>query len=145
VIRRAAGPSPVRLAATALVTVGMIGVLSACSTTYDTSATTPPSAAAVTTLPLAAATTDEQLAAIAAEVGALSERLVDNDAQRDALARIQVQWAAARPTIAADRPELLDGFDSAMAQVERSVERRRPADADKAARSLSALIAAFER
>ena len=87
---------------------------------------------------------EELLAAMAAEVTALSERLVDDNGQDEALARIEAQWDAVRPTIEQDHPELLAGFDSAMGQVQRSVERRRPADADKATRSLMALIAAAE-
>jgi hypothetical protein len=79
---------------------------------------------------------------MAVEVGALSERLIDNSGQREALARIEAQWDVVRPTIEQDHPELLAGFDSAMGQVARAVERRRPADADKASRSLMSLIAA---
>jgi hypothetical protein len=137
---RAAGPSPVRLAAAALAAL----VLGACSSTYDSSATTPPTAATATTVFRPSGTPEELLAAMAAEVTALSERLVDDNGQDEALARIEAQWDAVRPTIEQDHPELLAGFDSAMGQVQRSVERRRPADADKATRSLMALIAAAE-
>ena len=88
--------------------------------------------------------TAELLAAISTEVAALSEKLVDNEGQREALARIEAQWDVARPDIEHQRPELLTSFDAAIAQVQRSVERRRPADADKASKNLVALIAAFE-
>ena len=136
--RRARGPVP-----TAVAAVVVAGALSSCATTYDTSATTVASAPA-TTAYVATGSTAELLAAISTEVARLSERLVDNDGQRDALARIDAQWAVVRPTVATDRPELLDGFDAAIAQVRRSVERRRPADADKAAKNLTALIAAYD-
>ena len=88
--------------------------------------------------------TGELLAAISSEVGALSEKLVDNDGQREALARIEAQWEVARPDVESRRPELLASFDAAIAQVQRSVERRRPADADKASKNLVVLIAAYE-
>ena len=50
-----------------------------------------------------------------------------------------------RPEIAAQRPDLLEGFDAVIQLVRRSVERRRPADADKAHKNLLTLIAAYVR
>jgi len=141
VTRRAPGPV-LRLAM--LAAALSAGALTACATTIDTSATTvvssPPSAATVTAAP---ASIDERLAALAGEVGVLSERLVDNEGQTEALVRIESHWAAIRPEIDAERPELLAGFDAAIGQVRRSVERRRPADADKASKNLNTLIAAL--
>jgi hypothetical protein len=137
VIRRAHGP----LLAGGLAALLLAGATTACATTYDTSATTVP--ATTSTLYTPTGTTAELLAAISTEVAALSEKLVDNDGQRDALARIQAQWAVVRPDVAEQRPELLDAFDAAIAQVERSVERRRPADADKASKNIVTLIAAY--
>ena len=136
-IRRARGPF---LAGLGVVLLG--GVLSACSTTFDTSATTVPATTSTVFVPTGS--TGELLAAISSEVGALSEKLVDNDGQREALARIEAQWEVARPDVESRRPELLASFDAAIAQVQRSVERRRPADADKASKNLVVLIAAYE-
>lgn len=136
-IRRAHGPSPVRVTAAALAAVGMLG---ACSSTYDASVTTP-ATVTVTTEFTVAGSTEEVLVALADEVAALSERLIDNDGQAAALARIEARWDVLEPTIQAEHPKLLYGFDSALDQVRRAVERRRPADADKAWRSLQALIA----
>ena len=116
-------------------------VTSSCSTTFDTSVTTLP--ATTPTVYVPAGSTSELLAAISTEVGSLSERLVEDHGQRDALARIQSQWEVARPDIQRQRPELLEGFDAAIAQVQRSVERRRPADADKASKTIATLIAAY--
>ncbi len=42
------------------------------------------------------------------------------------------------------RPDLLEGFDAVIQLVRRSVERRRPADADKAHKNLLTLIAAYD-
>lgn len=137
--RRARGPFPVRGAAAGLV---LIGVSSACDTTYDTSSTTV--APTTSTVYAPSGSTDDLLASISTEVGELSEKLVDNDGQRDALARIEAQWAIVRPAVETDHPELLDAFDAAIAQVQRSVERRRPADADKASKNLVTLIAAYQ-
>ena len=71
--------------------------------------------------------------------------LVDNDGQPQALVRVEAIWALVRPEVATDRPELLEGFDTVIDLVRRSVERRRPADADKAHKNLLTLIAAYQR
>lgn len=133
--RRARGPF-LALAATLVA----LGSVSACATTYDTAATTVPEA--TTTMFVPAGSTDELLTAISAEASALSEKLVEGERQREALERIEAQWDLVRPVIQRDHPALLDGFDAAIGQVQRSVERRRPADADKASKNLTALIAA---
>jgi hypothetical protein len=137
VTRRARGPFLAGCPAVLLVVV-----LASCATTYDTSATTVP--ATTSTVYVPAGSTTDLLASISAEVAALSEKLVDNEGQREALARIEAQWDAARPDIEQQRPELLASFDAAIAQVQRAVERRRPADADKASKNIVVLIAAFE-
>ena len=87
---------------------------------------------------------DDPLAALSAETAALSAALIDNDGQREALARIDELWGGIRPEIAEERPDLLEGFDTVIQLVRRSVERRRPADADKAHKNLLALIAAYD-
>jgi hypothetical protein len=142
VIRRATGPVPVVIASG----VGLVAalVLTACNTvTYDSTATTAPRVT-TTTVFVPTGSTKELLASIAAGVDGLSELLVDNDGQRAALARIQAEWGAVRPAIEEQRPELLAGFDAVLAQVQRSVDRRRPADADKAAKNLAVLIRSYE-
>ena len=121
-----------------------VAALTACnSVTYDASATTAPRVT-TTTVFLPTGSTKDLLASIATAVDGLSEKLVQGDGQRPALARIQAEWAVVRPRIEAARPELLSGFDSVLAQVQRSVDRRRPADADKAAKNLAVLIRSFE-
>jgi hypothetical protein len=138
---RATGPLPV------LVGAGLVGVLglAACNdVTYDASATTAPKIAPSTTAYVATGSPKELLASMADEIGSLSERLVANSGQKAALARVLAQWAAVRPTIQSQRPELLAGFDSVLAEVQQSVNRRRPADADKAAKNLAVLIRSYE-
>ena len=125
--------------------VMLVGVaLTSCnSVTYDASATTAPRVTA-TTVFVATGSPKELLAAIQSGVDGLSEQLVDGEGQRPTLARIQAQWAVVRPTVKTEHPELLIGFDAVLAQVQRSVDRRRPADADKAAKNLAVLIRSFE-
>lgn len=140
---RASGPPRVLLAAGAGLVAALL--LTACdAVTYDASATTAPRVT-TTTVFVPTGSTKDLLASIATQVDGLSERLVANEGQRDVLARVQAEWAVVRPAIEAQRPELLAGFDSVLAQVERSVIRRRPADADKAAKNLAVLIRSYER
>ena len=111
-------------------------LVSACAeTTIDTPETT--NVAATTTV------AGDPLMALSAETEALSAALVDNDGQREALARIDALWAEVQPEIAEDRPDLLEEFEAVIELVRRSVERRRPADADKAHKNLLVLIAAY--
>jgi hypothetical protein len=138
VIRRASGPVLVALA------LGALGSLVGCdSVTYDATATTA-DRATTTTVFTATGSTADLLASIATRIDGLSEQLVDGEGQREALARIQAEWAVARPAIEAQKPELLVGFDAVLAQVQRAVDRRRPADADKAAKNLTVLIHSYE-
>ncbi|MET0461356.1 MAG: hypothetical protein ABW195_19060 [Ilumatobacteraceae bacterium] len=120
---------------------------SACSaTTYDTAATTVPADEAVpTTSFVPTGSTGELLEQLGTETAGLSDMLVENDGQARALVRVEAIWALIRPDVATDRPELLEGFDTVIDLVRRSVERRRPADADKAHKNLLTLIAAYQR
>jgi hypothetical protein len=139
---RASGPLPVLLASG----VGLLAALALAgcnSITYDASATTAPKVT-TTTVYVPTGSTKDLLASIATQVDGLSERLVANEGQRDVLARIQAEWRVVRPAIESQRPQLLAGFDAVLAQVERSVVRRRPADADKAAKNLAVLIRSYE-
>ena len=119
---------------------------SACSaTTYDTSATTIPADEVVpTTEFVPSGSTGELLDQLGTETTGLGDMLVDNAGQQQALVRVEAIWALARPGVASDRPELLEGFDTVIDLVRRSVERRRPADADKAHKNLLTLIAAYD-
>jgi hypothetical protein len=127
--------------------VGIATAASACSaTTYDTAATTVPADQVVpTTAFVPAGSTGELLEQLGTETAGLGDMLVDNDGQAQTLVRVEAIWALARPEVATDRPELLEGFDTVIDLVRRSVERRRPADADKAHKNLLTLIAAYQR
>ena len=136
---RAAGP------VSRLLVMMLAVALSACAeTTIDPSATTvAPADVPPTTRFEPAGTTAELLDQLAAETEALSDLLVANNGQHEALARIEALWGLIRPAIDEERPELLGGFDTVIELVRTSVERRRPADADKADKNLATLIVAY--
>ena len=48
-----------------------------------------------------------------------------------------------RDDLAAERADLVPGFESAIGLLRTGVERRRPADADKATNNLRTLVAAY--
>jgi hypothetical protein len=90
-----------------------------------------PSIATTTTLP--SGTTDELLAQLTTTMGTLSQLIIDGGrGDGDALAHIDAVWAAARPQVAAEHPQLVSGFDTTVEMATIAVERTRPADADKA-------------
>jgi len=114
------------------------------ATTYDSAGTTAPAGAPDTTVAMSVVgTAAELLPRLDDELAALSERIVDNEGDDEALARVDALWGAARPQVAAERPELLEGFDGVVRLAATAVERRRPADADKASLNLITLVAAY--
>lgn len=131
---------PGRPCRTLAAAVCSVALLACGTTTVDTVDTTAPASTTTSTVPTG--TVDELLDRLLAEVAALSERVVDNDGDDEALARAEALWEAAEADVEAARRDLLDDFAAAMQLVRRSVERRRPADADKAANNLRVLIAA---
>lgn len=129
--------------AAAVVAAGL-GSLAACAeTTVDTSLTTASSAGVTTTVFVASGTTVELLDQLVGESGRLSDLIVADDGAVEALARIETLWSLAGDDVAAERPDLVPGFESAIGLVRTGVERRRPADADKAYNNLRALFAAY--
>jgi hypothetical protein len=118
-------------------------VVGCAKTTIDTSLTTPESNGATTTVFAPTGTTAELLDQLLTEAGALGDRIVDNHGQQEAFARIETLWALVAPDVQAERPDLVPGFQSAIDLLRTGVERRRPADADKATNNLRTLIAAY--
>lgn len=119
--------------------------LAACSeTTIETSRTTAASIA-VTTTTVFAPSGDalDLLPELSTELSRLSALVVDNEGDEEALARIDALWAAARDDVAAQRADLVPGFEAALALARNGVVRRRPADADKAFRNLTSLVDAY--
>lgn len=121
----------------ALVPAGLV----ACATTVDETIASAPAMAGTTTVLFAPqGTTGELLAQLVAEGGDLSETIVDNDGQRELMGRLDTLWQAARPGVESEHPELLDAFDRSVAMLQRGVDRRRPADADKGLDNLVTLV-----
>ena len=59
------------------------------------------------------------------------------------LATIVAIWAAAEPQVEATDPELVIGFDTTVVMATSAVERKRPADADKAFNLLTDLVDSY--
>jgi hypothetical protein len=126
------------------IAAALSGAVACTETTVDPGITVPPSAEATTTVFAPAGTTAELLDELVAESGRLSDLVVENEGQRTALARIETLWLVVGDDIAAERADLLPGFESAIGLLRTGVERRRPADADKAHNNLRMLVAAYE-
>jgi len=118
--------------------------LSACATTIDPNATTlPPGGSTTTTVFVASGSTLELLGQLVDEAVGLSEAIVENEGQRDIVARIDTLWAAARPGVERTVPDNVVEFDRTIELMHNGVDRRRPADADKALTNLRTLIASL--
>lgn len=115
--------------------------LPACATTYDQTLVKDTAPATTTTLPSGPAA--ELLPMLRDEANRLSGVMIDagdDDAISEQIASL---WAASRDEVQAARPDLVDGFDQNVAMVAKAVQFKRAADADKAAKNLTALVAAF--
>jgi hypothetical protein len=130
--------------ARAVAAAALAAMTAACAeTTIDPDVTTRPSVDVTTTVFVPSGTTAELLDQLVAESGRLSDLIVENEGQRVAIARIDAIWALARTDIATDHEDLLPGFESAIGLLHTGVDRRRPADADKAHNNLRTLVAAY--
>ena len=78
----------------------------------------------------------ELLARLSTETAALSEHVVDDEGEDEALASIEALWAAAARASRTPSPSCSDRSSDAIDLARRAVERRRPADADKAPSNL---------
>ncbi len=130
--------SPRRL----IVGVGALLALSACSpTTYNAADDTkPPAAATTTTLP--AGTAAELLPRMLTEVQGLSTRVANADGAGAAATRIEQLWVAVQPEIEATQPDLVEDFEFVVRRCRSAADRKRPADADRAYKNLTSLVAA---
>jgi hypothetical protein len=127
-------------------------VLAACATTVDAPAAgdqAPLEAGTIVdddapevTEPLVGSPT-ELLPDLAAEMSRLGSQIAENGDDDGTLARIERLWAAVRAEVETERPELVGGIDTTVAMSVTAVERRRPADADKAFRLLTDLVDNF--
>jgi hypothetical protein len=125
--------------------VPTIVALTACSGTDSTvqpGATT--GATAATTTLLIEGSASELLPEMAVEMSRLSAQVAEDGNFDDAtLATILAIWAVAKPEVEATRPELVVGFDTTVVMATSAVERKRPADADKAFNLLTDLVDSY--
>jgi hypothetical protein len=121
----------------------IVSLTSCAETTIDTSLTTPLTAVVTTTVFAPSGTTSELLDELVAQSGRLSDLIIAGNGEVEALARIETLWSLVGDDISAERPDLVPGFESAIGLLRTGVERRRPADADKAYNNLRALAAAY--
>ena len=136
-------------------TVVAVMTISACGSTYvddellaesaaATSTTTTPPATTAMTAPETVPTSDVAAAVteLRSLLDALSDAVVDDDADAAALlTNVDQLWAEIEPTLRADHPEALFPVEQAVLLATTSVERRRPADASKGALILRDLAA----
>ena len=122
-----------------------MSLLAGCAeTTVDTSRTTAaPAARARRRCSHRVGRAIELLPELSTELSRLSALIVANEGDEASFERIAALWAAARVEVAQQRPELVDGFERAIGLAQNGVERRRPADADKAFRNLTSLVDAY--
>jgi hypothetical protein len=133
-----------RSAAVAAGVVLTASLLSSCATEVDPDVPTPATDGSTpTTEFVASGSTAELLDQLLAEASGLSEAIVVNEGQHDTIGRIDALWEAARPGVAEAVPDGLLEFERAIALLHNGVDRRRPADADKAYNNLVQLVAAL--
>jgi hypothetical protein len=119
-------------------------LFAACATEVDPEIPAPASASTpVTTEFVASGSTAELIDQLVAEAGTLSEAIVTNEGQHEIIGRIDVIWASARPGVEQADPNIVSEFDQAIELMHTGVDRRRPADADKAYTNLTQLVAAL--
>lgn len=121
-------------------TLGIVS-LAGCATTYDDALVADTTPATTTTLPVG--TTGELLERLRSQSLALSSIVIDGGDSSEAYEALSDLWAAARPDVVAERPDLIDGFDRALAMCQKAVQYKRGADADKAARNIDQLVSAW--
>jgi hypothetical protein len=138
--RRIAGPVALIIA---------VGLGACADTTVDTDATDPAvTDASATSVGSSGATgapasgPDALADRLVTQARQLSDHVVEGEGEAEALAALEASWDELRPLVEDEREDLLDDFDGAMALARNAVERRRPADADKASNNLATLIAA---
>jgi hypothetical protein len=130
----------------ALLCLSAMALLSSCATTYNsgaTSTTTSPSASTTTTIPRG--TTEELFAQLIETGKELGNDIAQGDmtTARLKLADIKAIWIGIQPQIAQATQDLLDDTQRMINMFTTAVERKRPADADKAMRFLPSLISAL--
>lgn len=119
---------------------GTLALQGCAATTYDETLETTVTAADTTTSTLPTGPAAELLPLLADEAAGLSAVMIAEGDASAVVDRTAALWAAVRPEVARDRPELLGDFDANVARLATAVEFKRAADADKAASNLRILV-----
>ena len=131
----------------ALLGLCAVAVLSSCATTYNSGAnapaTTAPSASTTTTIPRGS--TEELFAQMLQTGKELGNDVAQGDMStaRTKLADITAIWIGIQPQITQASQDLVDDTQRMINLFTTAVERKRPADADKAMRFLPSLISSL--
>jgi len=130
---------PRRPLSCALVAV-LIALTASCATTIVDPTATTTSTTTTTTLPVGDTAT--LLGVLLERVQGLSEIVVETGGERarSRLGEIEAVWDRVRPAIARDHAALVEDFDRMIGLCRLAVERRRPAEADKAYAFLTPLV-----
>ena len=96
----------------------------------------------VTTVPISGSAT-ELLPDMASEMSRLSAQIADDGDENVTLGRIEGIWVVILPEIESARPELVGGIQTTVDLARSAVDRKRPADADKAFSLLTDLVDNF--
>ncbi len=130
------------LMAMAVASVSITGCATTIAEPLESLSTTPTTTTIAPDTPVGG--TVEVLDLMHSQIGALSEIVAETGGPRafDHLAQIELLWDRVRPAVAEAHPGLVGDFDRMLALCRLAVERRRPAEADKAYAFLTPLIAA---
>lgn len=109
--------------------------------TIDGGTIVDPDATAPTVAPTGSAA--DLLPDLSIEMSRLGSQIAEGGDSKETMVRIEQIWDRVRPEIATDRAELLDAFDATIDMARTGVERKRPADADKAFALLTDLVDRF--
>lgn len=126
-----------------LLTIGLIAVsLSSCSTQILTTTTTLPGVTTTSTIPVPSGTSLELLEQLETVIDGLGQAIVDKDRAKmtDTVARTNAIWKVLEQQIRDAGVELVEDVSKIVKFVNISVERTRPADADKAVRYLALIM-----
>ncbi len=125
--------------------ISVAGPLAGCATTYDESIASEESSAAepATSTTAPAGTAAELLPRLVEEASSLSGLMLEEGDAAGAAARVAQYWDAVKAEVNDVRPDLLSDFSANVARCQTAVQFKRAADADKAAKNLSALVDTF--
>lgn len=130
----------------ALSTVACATLLSSCATTINTTVTTAPASTTSTTIATPVGDIAELLDQMSASTVGLGQAIVDSDKATWSRKRAEVDaiWAVLEPQIRDSGLDLVEDVQRIVNLVHTATDRKRPADADKAARFLPLIIESLD-